>query len=687
MIKNIFLFLLLPLLICAQAYPQTESDALDDEIFMLPGIEVTAEKDRETGNLITQEEMQRDGAKDLWEALRYTPGVILSGGGSRNESNFMIRGYGSDSVPIFVDGVQMANPYRREGDSSRVLTGDLESVTIQKGYSSMLLGANTLGGAVILTTAKPRQNLEFSFQPTVETDSVFGYASSTYVASAGTKQDLFYGKITYQRRDVDHFRLSDGFEPADRNPQQKGDRLWSDSTDTKVTVIAGITPKSNLDIWATYTYQDSDKGFSPPETEKQTYRIWEWPKWKRAGYSLNGEYSFKDFSLEFLAFYDKYDNRMQEYVSMDAYELGRHLDPSDYDEYSAGGRVLAGWDINGRDKLQASVIFKKEDHKGLREHRGEIEETVHVNEDTWSFGMEYTVKPLRHLTLAGGFGFDALYPREFWSDDNEFAEQIGADFYIVKTDDMFLKKWQAGAFYDISDGHELHLTYARKNHFPNMSQRYSTRFGDVLPNSFLGPEIADHFELGYNGRVAKKLFLAPAVYYSIMDGKIVNIEIPKPGATYDSVDFAKNLAKTSFYGFELGAELDLDRHFSAGAAFSLNEYKLNKTQSKEVLFINYYPEVTASGYMVFNPPIGKLEKKLQITPRFEYISSRHGNTAGTNELDSYWLANIRAKYDLCDSLSVSAGINNIFDKLYEIREHYPMAGRSFTFSLDVNHFR
>jgi len=682
-IKKFFpLILLLPLFF-GQSYAQTESGAHDDDIFLLPEVEVTADKDRETGNLITQEDMRREGARDLWEAVRHTPGVIISGGGARNDSNFRVRGFGSDSVPIFVDGVLMANPFRGEGDAARVLTGDLESVTIQKGYSSMLLGANTLGGAVVMRTAKPAHNLEFSFQPTVETDSGFGYASSTYVASVGAKRDLFYGKVTYQRRDVDHFRLPAGFEPTDRNPQQKGNRLWSDSTDTKVTTIAGITPKPDLDIWATYIYQDADKGLSPPETVIRDYQIWEWPLWKRKSFSLNGEYSFNDFFIEALAYYDKYDNRMLEYYGMARYEAGLHRPPSDYDEYSAGGRVLAGWNISDLNKLQASIVYKKEDHSGLSGDK----EVIHVNEDTWSLGMEYTAKPVRNFTLEAGFGGDALYPNEYWSSESEFAQLIDAGYYVVKTGNMFLYKWQLGAFYEITDGHELHLTYARKNHFPNMSQRYSTRFGDVLPNPNLGPEIAYHYEFGYKGRITNKLYLSPSVYYSSMDGKIVNIKIPNPENPVVAVDYARNLDRTSFYGFELSAELDMNRYFSAGLALSLNEYKLNKTQNKEVLVISYYPEVTTSGYLVIVPPVNRLEKKLEIIPLFEYVSARYASTTGIDKLDSYWLANLKFNYDLSDSLSVSAGINNIFDKLYEIRERYPMSGRSFTFSLNFKHSR
>jgi iron complex outermembrane receptor protein len=66
------------------------------------------------------------------------------------------------------------------------------------------------------------------------------------------------------------------------------------------------------------------------------------------------------------------------------------------------------------------------------------------------------------------------------------AELLAADYFIVKTRNMFLYTWQAGIYYTITPEHELRLTYARKNHFPTMSQRYSTRFGTTLPNPRLG---------------------------------------------------------------------------------------------------------------------------------------------------------------------------------------------------------
>jgi iron complex outermembrane receptor protein len=335
-----------------------------EAVYRLPEAEVSAERD--TPELVTREEMERDGAGDLWEAVRYTPGVILSGGGRRNDSNFTVRGFGADSVPVFVDGILMANPYRGEGDGARVLTGDLESIEIEKGYSSSLLGANALGGAVLLRTAKPRDPFEASLKTGMTLDSIGHYADSTHVLNLGTKLDYFYAKAAAQFRDIDHFRLPDGFEAAAYNPQQPGDRLWSDSRDYKLTLIAGTTPFPDLDIWLTYVYQNAEKGVSPPDVKIREYVIWDWPVWKRWSASLNGTWRKGPFGAEALFYFDKYDNRLDEYYTKKAYELGIHAPHSDYDEYSLGGRLKGSWEINGWNQVQAALTYKKEDHKGLR---------------------------------------------------------------------------------------------------------------------------------------------------------------------------------------------------------------------------------------------------------------------------------------------------------------------------------
>jgi iron complex outermembrane receptor protein len=657
----------------------------DGDVYRLPEAEVSAERD--TPELITREEMERDGSNDLWEAVRYTPGVILSGGGRRNDSSFSVRGFGADSVPVFVDGIHLANPYRGEGDSARILSGDLESVEIEKGYSSELLGANAIGGMVLLRTAKPREPFEGSVKTSLTLDSAGQYADSVHVLNLGSRLEYGYAKGVVQYRDTDHFRLPASFTPTPDNPQQPGNRLWSDSRDFKLTLMAGITPLPDLDVWLSYVYQNADKGVSPPDTVTREYAIWDWPVWKRWSASLNGTWGAGPFSTEALFYFDKYDNRLDEYYTMRAFELGIHAPHSDYDEYSLGGRLKGGWEINAWNELQAALTYKKEDHRGLRGNmvNDDMTEEMWVNEDTWSLGAEYAMNPWTPLTLKAGFGFDALIPHEYRNEENEYLKLLEADYFIVKTRNMFLYTWQAGIFYAINPEHELRLTYARKNHFPTMAQRYSTRFGTTLPNPHLGPEKANHFELGYRmslgpvGRAVSALNLNAACYYSAVAGKIVTVELANPYYPNASVDYSRNLDKTDFWGFELAPEIGLGDWLNAGLSFAFNSYTINHSQSG-VKALPYYPQLTFNGYMVIKP-----WSMISIIPRVEHTGTRYADSEKKSELEGYFLFHLKAAADIGRFLSVSVDIENIFDAYYEIRQYSPLAGRSFTLALTAKY--
>ncbi|MDR3341961.1 MAG: TonB-dependent receptor [Treponema sp.] len=663
-----------------EAVTTVVEDAGEEEVYRLPETEVSEERD--TPEVITREEMERDGVTDLWEAVRYTPGVILSGGGRRNDSNFSVRGFGADSVPVYVDGIEMANPYRGEGDSARMLTGDLESIEIEKGYSSELLGANNLGGAILLRTAKPKNPFEASLKSTVDFDSIVKYAGSNHVLNLGTKQNWFYAKGVFQYRMADHWRLPDSFEPFPNNPQEKGDRLWSDAKDLKLTLLAGITPIPALDTWVTYVYQDADKGTSPPDTNTRDYEIWDWPVWKRQSISLNSVFNLDPFSMSALFYFDKYDNRLDVYYKMKAYELGIHDPHSDYDEYTVGGRLTAGWEINSWNRVQGALTYKKEDHVGMRGNiinEDDLSEEVHVNEDTWSLGLEYTSNPWKPLTLKAGVGFDALIPKEYWNAENEYLKLLDARYFIVQTRDMFLYTWQAGVFYKITGNHEVRFTYARKNHFPTMAQRYSTRFGGNLPNPNLGPEIANHFELGYQGYFGGLVTVNTALYYSLLNGKIVDIELPNPLYPSAAVAYSRNLDSVSFWGFELAPELTLTKYLNAGLAFSVNNYIINKSQDA-VKVMPYYPHITLNSYMVIKPI-----EILSIIPRIEYIGSRYADTDGVTQLDGYFLGGLKVSAHVTKYFIIEAGVDNIFDTYYEIRKNSPMPGRTYTVSLTAKY--
>ncbi|GHV80659.1 TonB-dependent receptor [Spirochaetia bacterium] len=668
-------------LVCvATANPEepAETETTEQDVIVLPSAEITG--DRESSDRITAEDIERDNSADLWEAVRYTPGIILNGGGRRGDSTFKVRGFDVDSMPVFIDGVYTANTYRGEGDAARILSGDLESVEIQKGFSSMLLGSNTMGGAILLRTAHPKKPFEAMLKTSFDFDSAGKYSGTTDLVSLGTKQEHYYGKATFQFRGIDHWRLPASFEPDENNPQQPGDRLWSGSTDMKLTLLAGITPIAPLDISLAYTYMDADKGLSPPAVRRHDYSIWDWPIYDSYTIALNAAWTADIFFVKALGYYEKHDNRMDEYMDLPNLAIGNHQAHSDYDEYSGGARLEGGWDINSWNKLDAALTYRKDNHIGLRGG----EEQVRVQEDTWSGGLEYTITPWAPFTAKAGLGYDALIPIEFWGQLNEANRaHEGAGYYVVKTHSMHLLSWQLGAFYTISkkQEQEVHLTWAVKNRFPTQFQRYSTQFGSTLPNPDLGPETANHFELGYKAYFFNKLRINAAAYYSIVFDKIQTIKVPgrEEGTQSSPVNMAINIDETALWGFELGLGFYLNDMLSAGGAFSWNRYSILYSENA-VNYLTYYPAITANAYIEFKPI-----RAISLIPRLEYLGPRYADTDGDEELDGYVLFNIKASYELNKYFSFSAAIENVLDTYYEISQYNPMPGRSFNVTMTVKY--
>jgi iron complex outermembrane receptor protein len=147
----------------------------------------------------------------------------------------------------------------------------------------------------------------------------------------------------------------------------------------------------------------------------------------------------------------------------------------------------------------------------------------------------------------------------------------------------------------------------------------------------------------------------------------------------NSLDYAKNLDRSAFYGFELAPELYVNPSVSGGLSFSLNRYYIYHSENS-VNAISYYPMITANAYAV-----ARFFGLVSVIPRLEYLHWRYANTEATAALPSYFLAHLKASADIGKHLSLSAGVENIFDTLYEIKQYFPMARRSFTVSLEAKY--
>lgn len=648
----------------AEETPQVETDT----------IIVTDTKTKDKGHVISNDDMNNMNVYSLSDVLTLSPSVMIDDGGSRGDTSFRIRGFSSSTIPVIIDGISSLNPYNGLGDSSAMLLGDTESVTIQKGYSTMLQGSNGMGGAVLLTLAKPKEKFEGFFKTSLENDDNFDFSSVYNILSIGSKTSKFYFKYTLQYKEIDHYLLPKSYKAVQGSIQKDRNRLFSDRTDIKNTLIAGTTPINGLDIWLAYIYSDSNKGMVSPEVSS-VYSLWGWNYDYHMSISLHGKYEKNKLKLNFLTFYDTYDNSMSMYSSLIHVDYQSPYRTSIYDEYAAGFNINGSYEITNEHVIKSAITYRQDNHIGYSEDSLSVEEDINITENKLSFGVEYDYKPLENLTLSGTLGFDSLIPSNFYSRDNSFNNQLGLSSYNVDIINRFLFAGQLGIFYEFIDDNNLYLTYARRNQFPTMSDRYSTQLGENLPNPNLKPETADHVELGYKGALFNMLYIESALYYSSVSDKMVVMQVPNPVMPSTQVDYLMNLDKVSLYGFELLSNIFILDYAELGLNLSVNGYNIDKSLAKAEV-MTYYPLFTGKAYIKITPC-----QYVAITPVVEYTSSRYSDIYGINELNGYFLAHLNVNFFINEHFQIDFAVRNITDTLYETRLHYPLKGRSFILSM------
>jgi iron complex outermembrane receptor protein len=154
---------------------QTAAPGAPAESGALEEVVVTAERREENIQTVpiavtafTAESMQSRNLTDIQKLGELTPGVNLDAGapfsGDRSVLSASIRGIGQDDfafnlnpgVGVYVDGVFLA---RTIGANQNLL--DVDRVEILKGPQGTLFGANTIGGAISITTHTPGDEERF----------------------------------------------------------------------------------------------------------------------------------------------------------------------------------------------------------------------------------------------------------------------------------------------------------------------------------------------------------------------------------------------------------------------------------------------------------------------------------------------------------------------------------------------
>lgn len=119
--------------------------------------ETSVSKEGKDITVITADEIEKSGKKNLSDVLDSVPGVTVTRKGTDvGVSNVYIRGGKSGNVLVMIDGVRISDPMGIEKicDISGIKTYNIERIEIVKGAMSAMYGAEASGGVINIITKK-----------------------------------------------------------------------------------------------------------------------------------------------------------------------------------------------------------------------------------------------------------------------------------------------------------------------------------------------------------------------------------------------------------------------------------------------------------------------------------------------------------------------------------------------------
>ena len=195
----------------ATGWSQQQQAAEPDEVEIIVTATRTEQTAREVANtvtVITREELERRGARDVVEVLRDVPGVDVSRSGSRGRiSGVFLRGGYSRHTLVLIDGVEVNQATSGTFDFSHLSVDNIERIEIVRGPQSTVYGSEAIGGVVHIFTRGGADEFE------LKTRSHYG-SEDTRLNSLSvrnsTESGLRYSGVIARER-TDGFHVNDAY--------------------------------------------------------------------------------------------------------------------------------------------------------------------------------------------------------------------------------------------------------------------------------------------------------------------------------------------------------------------------------------------------------------------------------------------------------------------------------------------
>ncbi|MBU1053928.1 MAG: TonB-dependent receptor [Proteobacteria bacterium] len=514
---------------------------------------------------VSLEDIKQRGAQTVADALELLPAVDVQRGG-KGQAFVSLRGFDQRDVKVLIDGVPSLETYYGTVDLTMIPIDAISKITVTKGASSALYGANTMGGVVNIITKKG------SKKPFTEITTSFGdYNTRKIILNHGAQVGKFNYWLTYGYQSSDGYSLSDDFNENNSTVglgteynEDGGKRDLSDYIKRTFHAKVGFDPDPDTSIYLSFDYHNNERGV-PTEYS----RYWSFDKWDQWHLNLAGEKKFNDIvTLKARGFYVKHKDTLKD-VSWDANHTTsrKWFEESSYYDYSSGGMLHAFLDFKKWSYLKLGINYTRDNHK-QQDYLDSASMGVpgftpkeDYESETYTYAIEDEIKPLDNLSFVLGLSYDYFKPKKAY--DQPVPDSI----------DTFNP--QFGVVYDLNKDTSLHASVAKKTRFPKLIELYSNHAGG---NPDLDPQKAITYEVGISRDFTEKIKGSVAYFYNDIDDLIERVRDPVSG---DRIYVNINKAKIEGVEASLDFHLIKDLYINANYTYMSTEDDANDDRELE----------------------------------------------------------------------------------------------------------
>lgn len=625
------LFMLLPSLALAADDNSQDSNSSQKRIVHEVVVEGEAVEKSATVTVVTAKQIKERGIRTVAQALEMVPGTHVRVGG-KSEAYIRIRGFRQREVAVLLDGIPVSSPYDGQLDLSNLPVQTIERIDVVKGASSVLYGANAMGGVINIITRKTGGKQRFQL------NGEYGSGQSYQLGTALQGQ---LGKIRYfvggTFRDTDHYPLSNDYESA-RN-QDTGERANSDKTSWtgRVNLDWDMGPDASAGIG--FTHIGLEKGLPHHESDKKA-KFWRFTDWQEGVLDFFYRKRFNRFTFESKVYYQYFRNVLDSYDDVTYTTQDSKYGFTDtLRDHAVGGDLFFRFQAGESHLFKSALRFRRDAH---RQQKDIGEEWRRYNINTLSLPLEGEWTIDNHLTLVYGASLDTMFFK---------AESTGEEKSKLAVNPQVSLLW--------SPLKQLRFkgSVSLKTRFPSMKELFSSTSG----NPDLDPMKNTGLEAGVEYMLSDRLTIGLVGFHNNIRDLINRVKKNDP---YINID------KALFKGFELDLNwqwTSLNRFYAAYTRL----HALDKSDGGNS-YIQYRPKHKLDAGVFVQLPSGFL-----LNLNASHVSSQiyYDDDDLEQSLDAYTMLDIRLSRRFGRGVELYVTALNLFDVNYYESEGYPREGR------------